>query len=124
LYAVRSEPDGQCHRNLTVGIVCDVTSFLAYYDASAAGLMAADAQLTFGGPAADGAMQFLYALVQHCINGTNAITGATGCGRVDYFNGHFKGAQSTELCVAVASFLAAVLTDIYRYVASVLVKKY
>ena len=76
-----NEPDGQCGRNLTVGILCDTPSFLAYYDATAAGLMLADEGLFYGGPASDGAKKFLYALVQHCLNGTNAITGERGCGK-------------------------------------------
>ena len=85
-----NEPDGQCGRNLTVGILCDTPSFLAYYDATAAGLMLADQGLFYGGPASDGAKKFLYALVQHCLNGTNAITGERGCGKVDFFSAHLK----------------------------------
>jgi len=30
--------------------------------------------LIFGGPASDGKKAFLFALVDHCLNGTNAIT--------------------------------------------------
>ena len=57
-----------------VGIKCDVPSFLAYYDACSAGLSQADPHLIFGGPASDGKKAFLFALVDHCLNGTNAIT--------------------------------------------------
>ena len=77
-----------------MGILCDTPSFLAYYDATAAGLMLADGGLFYGGPASDGAKKFLYALVQHCLNGTNAITGERGCGKADFFNAHLKGDQS------------------------------
>ena len=110
-----NEPDGQCGRNLTVGIACDLPSFLAYWDATAAGLMEADSHLIFGGPASDGKKAFLYGLVQHCINGTNAITGGRGCGpkTPSFFNAHFKGDQSTMPIVTaelpVASTVAAMI---------------
>ena len=91
-----NEPDGQCGRDLTVGITCNIPAFLAYYDACAAGLIEADAHLIFGGPASDGKKEFLFALVGHCLNGTNAITGEVGCGaQPSFFNAHLKGSQSS-----------------------------
>ena len=42
-----NEPDGQCGRDLTVGIKCNIPAFLAYYDASSAGLSEADPHLIF-----------------------------------------------------------------------------
>jgi hypothetical protein len=58
--------------------------------------MEADPHLIFGGPASDGKKEFLFALVGHCLNGTNAITGEVGCGaRPSFFNAHLKGSQSS-----------------------------
>eukprot|EP01043_Picozoa_sp_COSAG02_P015752 COSAG02_NODE_679_length_18565_cov_57.795245_7_plen_100_part_00 len=42
-----NEPDGQCGRDLTVGIKCSIPAFLAYYDACSAGLSEADPHLLF-----------------------------------------------------------------------------
>ena len=42
-----NEPDGQCGRDLTVGIKCSIPAFLAYYDACSAGLSEADPHLIF-----------------------------------------------------------------------------
>eukprot|EP00936_MAST-01D_sp_MAST-1D-sp1_P001442 g1442.t1 len=113
-----NEPEGQCHRNLTVGIVCDIDSFLAYWDACAMGLRAAEANaglapgaLVFGGTASDGTKEFLHALVSHCLNGTNFIDGSPGCGGTPSFlNAHLKGDESArgivdkELPVALETF--------------------
>ena len=63
-----NEPEGQCKRDLTVGIECDVDAFLSYWDACAAGLQQAAAaagggpSLLFGGTASDGDHHFLAAL--------------------------------------------------------------
>ena len=115
---LQNEPEGECPKQLTVGIDCDLASFLNYYDASAVGLREADAQLIFGGPArsvnasihrrphflsffffffssimagSDGDPSFLYGLIDHCLHGKNFITGEPGCGRVDFLNAHEKG---------------------------------
>ena len=118
-----NEPDGQCKRNLTVGIECDQPSFLAYWDACAAGLKAAAAEharsigaeaappLVFGGPAADGKKEFLYALVAHCLNGTNAIDGSVGCGGTPAFlNAHLKGRASSQRIVDLEKPIAQTVT--------------
>ena len=99
-----NEPEGQCHRDLTVGIVCDVDSFLAYWDACAMGLRAAEANsglvsgtLVFGGTASDGTKEFLHALIAHCVNGTNFIDGSPGCGGIPTFlNAHLKGDENAR----------------------------
>eukprot|EP00043_Microstomoeca_roanoka_P012644 m.122801 g.122801 ORF g.122801 m.122801 type:complete len:532 (-) comp15552_c0_seq3:51-1646(-) len=86
-----NEPDGECKDGLDAGITCDLPAFLNYFDATEYGLHRADSQLIFGGPASDGSHVFLFALIEHCIHGKHYMTGAPGCGKVDYFNAHLKG---------------------------------
>jgi L-iduronidase len=90
-----NEPDGQCKRNLTVGITCDMPSFMQYFDACSAGLRTVDPDLIYGGPASDGTNKFLYGMLDHCINGTS--TGGGECGRLDFVNVHKKGSNTSSL---------------------------
>jgi len=98
-----NEPEGQCPQQLTVGIDCDLSAFLSYWDASALGLQTAaasnglDAPLIFGGPASDGDKSYLFALIDHCLHGVNRVDGSQGCGQPPSFlNAHLKGDQSSE----------------------------
>jgi hypothetical protein len=110
-----NEPDGECKNMLAANIACTPDSFLAYFDGSLAGLRSVDEQLLFGGPASDGADQFLFNLIAHCTNKTAAAAATTytntstststsissgtassaACGRIDFLNVHKKGDQST-----------------------------
>eukprot|EP00039_Didymoeca_costata_P025498 m.13604 g.13604 ORF g.13604 m.13604 type:complete len:747 (-) comp4884_c0_seq1:96-2336(-) len=90
-----NEPDGECGKGLEVDIDCDINSFMSYVDASVNAVKKVDASLIIGGPASDGGHEFLFGMIQHCINGTNAITGKIGCGPVDFINAHLKGDQDT-----------------------------
>lgn len=89
--AHRNEPEGQCQKQLTVGIECDLPSFLNYFDATLAALHAVDPAIIFGGTASDGNHSFLFAMIEHCLRGTNFITGDAGCGNISFLNAHLKG---------------------------------
>jgi len=76
----------------------DVRVFLNYYDACSEGLKAADPALQFGGPgtARDFALPdaqepsaILAALLDHCDNGQNYLTGEIGV-RIDFISIHVK----------------------------------
>lgn len=88
----RNEPEGQCKKDLTVGIKCDLDSFLKYWDATIAGIRSVSdsmfccvnlsvngaKDLIFGGTASDGDHSFLFATIEHCLHGKNYITGQDG----------------------------------------------
>lgn len=111
------EPESECHTELDVNIDCDVGSFMDFMDYTENALHTIDprvsfgiglgayastfgrrssvpsSKIIFGGTASDGSMEFLFAYVLHCTNGTHAVTGEKGCGKIDYFNAHQKGAR-------------------------------
>ncbi|MEQ2241012.1 hypothetical protein ILYODFUR_021042, partial [Ilyodon furcidens] len=68
--------------------------FLNYYDACSEGLRAASHLLRFGGPGDSchppPRSPYCWAMLQHCYNGTNYLTGETGV-RIDYIALHKKG---------------------------------
>jgi L-iduronidase len=94
-----NEPDGQCGKNLTVGIKCELDTFLQYFEATAKALRATDEKLVFGGPASDGSKQFLIGLVKQCTGKNNSarqLVSADTCRRIDFLNAHLKGEEDAE----------------------------
>jgi len=66
------------------------SAFLNYYDASSEGLKAANPNLKFGGPGVGRFMSpTLKALLEHCDDGTNFLTGERGV-RLDFISFHSK----------------------------------
>jgi xylan 1,4-beta-xylosidase len=61
--------------------------FLRLYDHFAAGIMAVNPQLRFGGPGVAGDPRFMRAFVEHCAKGRNFATGQQGT-RVDFLSLH------------------------------------
>ncbi len=68
----------------------DLEEFCKLYDYFADGAMAADPQIRIGGPGAAGFMDFVAGFVDHCLNGTNAVTGKPGT-RLDFVSFHHYG---------------------------------
>eukprot|EP00051_Salpingoeca_urceolata_P016796 m.225227 g.225227 ORF g.225227 m.225227 type:complete len:667 (+) comp18783_c1_seq10:2107-4107(+) len=91
-----NEPEGQCPKQLTVGIKCNMLAFLNYFDATISALRRIDDGMVFGGPASDGDHAMLFALIEHCKSGRNYVTGQAGCPRIDYLNAHLKGNSDTQ----------------------------
>lgn len=71
-----------------------VNGFLNYYDACNEGLKRINPEIIFGGPGAacrkESFSKICYALLKHCINGTNYITGKKGT-NIDFISFHKKG---------------------------------
>ncbi|MBI2940422.1 MAG: beta-xylosidase [Chloroflexi bacterium] len=72
-----------------------VEEFGRLYDHTVAGLLAALPQARVGGPATTSparphAGEFLRAFLEHCVSGTNAVTGQRGT-RLDFISFHTKG---------------------------------
>lgn len=71
-------------------------ALLNYYDACSEGLKQADPKLVFGGPGTCRQLSdTLKALLAHCDNGTNVLTGETGV-RMDFISVHEKGMDSSS----------------------------
>lgn len=85
-----NEPNNHDFDNVTMSI----QGFLNYYDACSEGLRAASELLRFGGPGdschSPPHSPYCWAMLQHCYNGTNVLTGETGV-RIDYIALHKKG---------------------------------
>ncbi|RVE68609.1 hypothetical protein OJAV_G00093360 [Oryzias javanicus] len=85
-----NEPNNHDFDNVTMTI----QGFLNYYDACSEGLRAASSLLRFGGPGdschSPPHSMYCWAMLQHCYNGSNFITGETGV-RIDYIALHKKG---------------------------------
>ncbi|XP_039265485.2 alpha-L-iduronidase-like [Styela clava] len=85
-----NEPDHKDFDN----VIMSVEGFLKYYDACSEGLNAADSLLRFGGPGGscrkESFSKRCWALLEHCTEGTNYITGSKGS-RLDYISMHKKG---------------------------------
>ncbi|XP_036383135.1 alpha-L-iduronidase isoform X2 [Megalops cyprinoides] len=85
-----NEPNNHDFDNVTM----TVQGFLNYYDACSEGLREASPILRFGGPGdschSPPHSPYCWAMLQHCHNGTNFFTGATGV-RLDYIALHKKG---------------------------------
>ena len=91
-----NEPDHEDFDNVSMS----VEGFLKYYDACSEGLMRVDRALTYGGPGGSCRSETFskrcWALLQHCSNGTNYITGKNGS-RIDYISFHKKGGGTSSL---------------------------
>ncbi len=73
----------------------DEGSFCNYYDATSEGLLAANPQLTFGGPGTCRTLSSLFKTVMaHCDSGKNYFTGERGV-RLQFISIHEKGATAT-----------------------------
>ncbi|XP_061763127.1 alpha-L-iduronidase-like isoform X2 [Nerophis ophidion] len=85
-----NEPNNHDFDNVSMSI----QGFLNYYDACSEGLRAASHLLRLGGPGdschSAPHSAYCWAMLQHCYNGTNYFTGATGV-RIDYIALHKKG---------------------------------
>ncbi|XP_047237082.1 alpha-L-iduronidase isoform X2 [Girardinichthys multiradiatus] len=85
-----NEPNNHDFDNVSMSI----QGFLNYYDACSEGLRAASHLLRFGGPGDSchppPRSPYCWAMLQHCYNGTNYLTGETGV-RIDYIALHKKG---------------------------------
>lgn len=73
-----------------------IAEYNRLYDYTVAGLTSAIPQARIGGPSTTSSMNrpestgFLRAFLDHCVNGTNAVTGEQGT-RLDYISFHAKG---------------------------------
>lgn len=68
----------------------DLAEFCKLYDYFADGALAADPEIKIGGPGAAGFMDFVAGFVEHCLDGTNAVTGQRGT-RLDFVSFHHYG---------------------------------
>ncbi len=60
------------------------------YDYFVAGATAADSQIKVGGPGIAGNRDYFRAFLNHCVNGTNSVTGEKGT-RIDFISWHAYG---------------------------------
>lgn len=93
-----NEPD---HKDFD-DVKMSVKGFLKYYDASSKGLGEVDKSLVFGGPGGscrkESFSKRCWALMAHCTNGTNYITGKKGS-RINYISIHKKGSGSSKYII-------------------------
>jgi len=67
-----------------------VQRFNRMYDYFVDGATAVDPEVQVGGPGIAGNIEFLRAFLNHCVNGTNAVTGKKGT-RIDFISWHGYG---------------------------------